>query len=374
MLSAMKRPALAFSILGFLFVGCPRETSGSDASVPDTGTVVPPESACSDGMDDDGDGTTDCADTDCVLQPVCLPDAGFVECEGLFEEADEGIAPLDVVWVIDSSGSMDQEAMIVARGMNAFAAAIGTAGIPDYHVVVISQRGWVTVPDPLGSDPSHFLAIDEFVDSDQPLSDALARYPDYAAFLRPDASLHFVFVTDDDSTLTSTMFLEGMHDLVDRDFVVHAIASPDAGGMTSTGACDGEHGLADAIGTQYLAASSATGGLFENICTSDWDPLFARLLAVIGVAEPLPCTFVIPEPPMGETFDRERVNVRHAPGDGSEPITYPRSDDCASGSGWHYDDPVMPTEVILCPMSCSTVAADTTGRIDVQFGCATLLL
>lgn len=286
---------LALSILVMGTLGCTvaagdpgRDGSASQADTGVVGDGGAHETSCTGGVDDDLDGLVDCDDPDCVSSPRCLRDGGVIACESRSVEADPGIAPLDVVWVIDSSGSMDQEAAIVQDSMNAFAAAIGTAGIPDYHVVVVSSAGWVDVPAPLGTDPAHFLAIDEFVDSKQPLTDAIARYPDYAAFLRPEAALHFVFVTDDDSTITGSAFVSMMTALVGRPFVVHAIASPDAGGTTSTGACDGPYGMADAIGLAFLDATSATDGLFEDICASDWGPIFTRLLTTVAVPQRLP--------------------------------------------------------------------------------------
>jgi len=44
-----------------------------------------------------------------------------------------------------------------------------------------------------------------------------------------------------------------------------------------------------------------------------------------------------------------------------------------TGAGWYYDDPAAPTTITLCGASCSTVSADTEGRVDVTLGCQTIL-
>jgi hypothetical protein len=40
--------------------------------------------------------------------------------------------------------------------------------------------------------------------------------------------------------------------------------------------------------------------------------------------------------------------------------------------GWYYDDPVNPTKVLLCDVSCAEVSGDPMGKIDILFGCASL--
>lgn len=142
--------------------------------------------------------------------------------------------------------------------------------------------------------------------------------------------------------------------------------------MSSTGACTGPYGAADAVAVEYIAAVTETGGVLESICASDWTPIFARRTAAVAIVRPIPCVFVIPPPPDGETFDRALVNVRHVPATGTA-STFPRSDGCVSAGGWEYDDVAAPTEVRLCPDACVEVSDDTDGRLDVEFGCETLL-
>ncbi|MEO7038185.1 MAG: hypothetical protein ABI548_29730 [Polyangiaceae bacterium] len=46
-------------------------------------------------------------------------------------------------------------------------------------------------------------------------------------------------------------------------------------------------------------------------------------------------------------------------------------DDCklSATGAWYYDDPKMPTKVVLCPQTCERVSAATDGKMAVAFGC-----
>src|SRR5689334_15532551 len=56
-------------------------------------------------------------------------------CSAIAVEAMPGTRPVDIIWAIDNSGSMDREEEIVQTNMNSFAGMIGGFGI-DYHVIV----------------------------------------------------------------------------------------------------------------------------------------------------------------------------------------------------------------------------------------------
>ena len=82
------------------------------------------------------------------------------------------------------------------------------------------------------------------------------------------------------------------------------------------------------------------------------------------------CDFALPAPPNGETLDINAVNVEYTPSGGStQTLTY--SKDCASGDGWHYDNPDAPTQIQLCANTCNEVKSQATGKVDIAFGCAT---
>lgn len=345
-------------------------------------TVGHPRDTGRGGGDDTGtgslDGDTTGTDTGIAGNDANRPDTGFMMCEGRDFDAQQGTRPLDIVWVIDDSGSMDQEAALVQTGMNDFASRIGSSGITDYHVIVMTRSGWVTVPPPLGTDPAHFLFIDQDVQSHDAFDRTLQRLPDMRPFLRDDATMHFVFVTDDESDMAASTFLAMMQTMLGREFVAHAIVSPPGsthcgGGPLFCSGCSGPYGSGAANGQEYWDLASFTTGLQLNICSADWGTVFDALLAVVAVPMAIPCRFDIPDPPAGMTFDSNRVNVVYTPGSTGVPQAIPRSD-CSTGQGWYYDDPSAPTEILLCPDTCGVVDGDDTGHVQIQLGCQTILM
>jgi hypothetical protein len=91
----------------------------------------------------------------------------------------------------------------------------------------------------------------------------------------------------------------------------------------------------------------------------------------------LGCTYAIPSPPDGSAPDYNLVNVVYKPGNGGPAQTIPRVNskaDCPmSGNAWYYDDPAHPMRIELCDPTCSAIEVDTTGEIDVQLGCSTVI-
>ena len=63
-------------------------------------------------------------------------DGGLV-CEASTEEAAGTLRPVDIVWAIDSSPSMDDEIAIIQANLNAFTNELAQSGL-DYRVILIS--------------------------------------------------------------------------------------------------------------------------------------------------------------------------------------------------------------------------------------------
>ncbi|MFT5352913.1 MAG: hypothetical protein ACI9KE_000110 [Polyangiales bacterium] len=306
-------------------------------------------------------------------------DSGTNTCSSVSVQAESAIAPVDIVWVIDNSGSMSEEASLVQENINNFATAINSAGL-DVHVIVITAAGFVEVPPPLGTDPERFLRVNQDVQSSNSFERLLGTLPMYQSFLRRNSALHFVVVSDDESDMGFNEFLGSMQSMIGRSFRFHAVVSePGAthsfGGFNMSG-CSGPNGDASDNGDEYWMLASRTGGRALSICTADWTALFSDLTTAISQPQALPCTYEIPPPPPGEEFDPNRVNVEYTPGGGA-PQTIPNVGtlDRCTGEGWYYSgDPASPDGVELCPSTCARVEVDATGRVDVAFGCATLLI
>jgi len=312
-------------------------------------------------------------------------DAGFMGCVGMPFEAEEAFQPIDIVWVIDTSGSMSDEAERVQMNMVAFASAIGAAGI-DWHVVMISTQAFVNVPASLADDP-RYLLVNRAVSSSEPMVALLDEYSTYEPHLRRRASTHFIAVTDDESSLAWESFRDQMRMRLGRNFVFHTISSevagpssfmyPDGQPCSTSGGFPPEG--AAAPGVQYWEMSMATGGRQFSICTpaEAWTDLFSSLTAAIAIPVAIPCEYDIPEAPPGTDLDFMRVNVRYTPGSGApEVFPYvgmPDGADCSTG-GWYYDDFTNPTRIILCPNTCSPISTDAEGRVDVELGCETYII
>lgn len=86
------------------------------------------------------------------------------------------------------------------------------------------------------------------------------------------------------------------------------------------------------------------------------------------------CDWGIPDPPEGETFDKDMVNVIFSQPD-EDDITIPRvgeESECADVmDGWYYDDPEEPTQLISCEQTCEFITSVEGAVIDIQFGCET---
>jgi hypothetical protein len=309
--------------------------------------------------------------------------AAFEQCADTRVDAENKPGAVNVVWVIDTSGSMDQEAALVQQNMNRFVQVMSESGLPDYRVVVVSQKRFITVPDPLGSDSTHFLHIEQNVGSNAPLRQLLDRFGDYKSFLLPDTTTHFIAVTDDNSSVSAQSFVDQMKsDLGDDDFKLDAIASPpgdnsgaiDIFGIPLGTGCKGPNGEAAAEGTVYWDAAKLTNGLTFSICSPDWSALFNDLGKAVSESAAVPCTLELPATPAGQVLDYSRVNVvLTAPGGAG--VAVPRAKNkasCADNDGWYYDDESNPTGIELCPASCES--AKSGGSLQVALGCASIYL
>lgn len=110
---------------------------------------------------------------------------------------------VDIVFLIDTSGSMGEEAAQVQQNLNDFAQSIEDSGL-DYNVILIGTKTGtlppifgglpiptVCVPPPLGgpdcSDGPRFHHLNEGIGSTDSLQDILDYYPKYEGWLRPSA-------------------------------------------------------------------------------------------------------------------------------------------------------------------------------------------
>jgi hypothetical protein len=282
--------------------------------------------------------------------------------------------PTDILWVIDNSGSMDEEEQRVQDNMNSFVNSIANSGV-DYRVIVITDASHITVPPPLGGS-AQFLGVNQFIDSNNALQRMVELYPMYQSFLRPDSVKHVIAVTDDESDWSKSTYESQLGALTAPGFGTgwrfHAVVAEDPP-FNFQSHC---FALAAAVGTTYIQLQQAHGGEFFSLCDTNWDPLFPMLAESVVAGSSLPCTFDIPAPPDGQSLDPGKVNFVYTPTGGSPQTIHNvgGAGSCGGGQGWYYDNATAPTQIIACPATCSALEADATGNVNVEFGCSTLIL
>ncbi len=121
----------------------------------------------------------------------------------------------------------------------------------------------------------------------------------------------------------------------------------------------------DATENQNLDLIAAGGGTSQAIRVSTGNTKVELVNALNTIRTKVgSCSYTIPSPPSGETIDYNAVNVSI----GSSALTY--SKDCATGTGWHYDDPAAPKRIDLCEASCEASKGQA-ANVSLAFGCAT---
>ena len=154
-----------------------------------------------------------------------LPDAAWnpdATCAIATTDAEVVVRPVDIIWMVDNSTSMEPAIRQVQNGLNDFASRIASSGL-DYRVIMLSLRGRrasdrfpICIPPPLSggsdcSDGERFFHVSMDVKSTQPIEQflgTLAQTEGYTSatdkgsepwrqYLREDSTKAIVVVTDD---------------------------------------------------------------------------------------------------------------------------------------------------------------------------------
>jgi hypothetical protein len=325
-------------------------------------------------------GSDDGTKRDTGVKPV-TPDDGTNKCAGIRQDAPPASGGVDVIFLIDTSGSMLHAITQVQTNMANFVQNFeGTAA--DTRVVVITGDDPAR-NTPVAGDTDKYRFIQSEVDSQVLFSVALAQLPAYKDFLRPGATTMFVMITDDNDAVPPATFKSEMEAQLGHGFIQHAIASEDVNGFPCTNESQMWNPLcvgpipaicaAAAIGKTYYELADMTGGVQLSICKADWVPVFDQLRNAVIEAVPLPCSYPLANA-SNDDFDPEKVQVVYTPAGGDDE-EFPRAntqDACGSKNGWYYDDNGAPKSIQLCPAACEEVAAG--GTLDVAFGCAPIFV
>jgi hypothetical protein len=321
------------------------------------------------------------------------------DCKAESEAAEVNRQGADIVWVVDNSCSMADEAEAVRTNMNRFAQKLIDEGV-DVRLVLISATSdgsmpmlcpdgdWqcllnqalsglnfgICIDAPFGSGmcpadskAPNYLHVPNTVGSWDALVQIINSYPMYSSMMRPDAAKHFVVVTDDESTqmdaATFTTSVAGLDPTLFATWKMNAIYAQSM--------CP----AAAAVGNVYKTLIDQTGGVGSDLCSQDFDPVFDALAQHVAQTAEIACDFPIPPAPAGQTLDPRKVNVRFTSPAGAavDVAKIPEGEDCNGREGWYYDNDQTPTKVISCEASCTSFRSSG-GRVEVLFGCDSVVV
>ncbi|PRQ04215.1 hypothetical protein ENSA5_09990 [Enhygromyxa salina] len=310
------------------------------------------------------------------------------ECAAVSEMAQNQFAPVDIIFVIDTSGSMSDEKNFVQSNMNLFSQQIFLANI-DHHVVMIAESSpdgpCVGVPLGSGSCPAdtklpEYLHVVETVGSSDALAKIISTEQLWSASIRPNSIKHIVVVSDDDSSMDAATFDAGFKALNPdyANYFFHAIVAFDDPNPFDCGlgasCCAGLLPLSADVGDVYLQLVSQTAGVAGDLCDQEFGPVFDQIAQSVQQNVPLACEWEIPEPPEGDSFDSSKVNVELVLDGQQESVYYVESEAaCNGGDGWFYlPDAVNPETIRICPATCTRTQAAVEASVDILFGCDTV--
>jgi hypothetical protein len=360
-----------------------------------------------------GDGQVDVEDA-CVVNTA---QAEFVQ------------QAVDIILMLDNSGSMADELQAVEENLNVnFASILASSGV-DYRVILLSRHrrqgrdveeeastsvcvttplsalaDCTAAPEPVFSDrffqySTKLESTDSFdimLDSYLPPFDAEDQFelaPDgWSAWLRPGAKKVFLELTDDNEDMPVAEMLRQLtsmapehfgSDPANPTFVFHSIIGiaektpPTDAYLPSEpvemGVCTGNSNGVDNAGATYQELSRLTGGLRFPLCEFDaFDVVFRTIAQDVVLTSNIACDFAIPPPPQGLTLDLANVAIQYAPGNGSAAVQFgqaPTLDACQPNAFYVAND-----RLNLCPDACTNIRRDPRANIAVLFTCESQIL
>jgi len=232
----------------------------------------------------------------------------------------------DILFVVDASGSMGDEQSALAANFASFLQIIEALDV-DYHLAVTSMdvsqcaqfRGSVPIITPSTPDPGGTFSANVNLGTGESgteqgfhcaylaLQDAVNGVGVNAGFLRDDAGLRIIFVSDEQEQSWSIM------NWTTADYVAwfqslkanpdHVVLSDITGGMAG---CSGPGGSAS-LGSEYVLASQMTGGISASICDPNW---VSTLSALGWLSQSFADTFELSQVPVPDTIE---TRLNHVP-------------------------------------------------------------
>tara|TARA_R110002012_G_scaffold18824_2_gene68726 strand:- start:7157 stop:8134 length:978 start_codon:yes stop_codon:yes gene_type:complete len=204
---------------------------------------------------------------------------------------------VDILWVIDRSGSMMDDADRIVAGVDAMMHSLPEAG---WRLVMITT-------DPSESEVNNFFPLvpgDTTADADAMYSmlpassswekgfDATYHYmvnnPYSSTWMRPDAALLVVFVSDEDDDSTSPMVSE-------TNFIEWYRAQRPTVSVASIVNYHPDVSPCNPVswyeGVRYMNVTNHFGGVIVDICSDDWSPGVTDATAQVEPRESIALTY-----------------------------------------------------------------------------------
>ena len=187
---------------------------------------------------------------------------------------------IDIIWVIDRSGSMGVHNERLIAGVEAMIAALPTS---DWRLVMISadaRKSIVSTEFPLvpgddaedARDMLDTLTSAPFEQGFNAVYDYIVLNPYAGTWMRPDAGLLVVFVSDEDeqSTINYPMvsdFMSWYQSQRMGSVFMASIINVEPEDSLCTGWTPSLY-----VGHRYMEATAMLGGVEVDICDTDWSP------------------------------------------------------------------------------------------------------
>lgn len=348
-----------------------------------------------------------------------------VACASASAEVVQTKQPIDIVLVLDNSGSMADELDAVERNINVnFTEVIEESGV-DYRVILLSRHRRadrndseeastsICVQQPLSGlaecpadKPvlsSRFFQYSIKIESDDSFSRILETFnrPEtrfdatdvgWSEWLRPSARKVFLEFTDDNASMPVDEFVQELVDMAPEhfgsdpeqpQFVFHSIVgarentpelavySPED--PVQLELCEGNGNKVENAGVSYQELSRLTGGLRFPLCQfQDYDVVFRTIAENVVTLSGDPCVFEIPDPPEGKELDLGKVGISFSGGEGEPEVGLGQAaneQECQAEAFYIQGDSVH-----LCPESCREVKGLAEVQVEVSFQCESTLI
>lgn len=341
--------------------------------------------------------------------------------------------PVDIIVVIDNSGSMTEEIVGVQNNINEnFATIIEASGL-DYRVILLANHGTaspgqsICIEAPLSgipaggcatppaqpvNNPPKFFHYSEEIASRNSWCKILDTFdtPDkfnlapmgWQEWLRPEAFKTFIEITDDgvgcsfngktyqdtnnvvDGTSTAAVFDADLlakspaafGTAAERNYAFYSIVAMEANNPPTTPwpptepVTTGECPTAANPGTGHQALSVLTNSLRFPICdTTSYDAVFQAIAAGVISGAKIDCEFPVPTPPAGQDIDLKSVVVSYTPSAGGSAVDFVQVPNAAACTANAFYIENGMT-IRLCDGTCDLVQDDDMAKIDIEFKCA----